>query len=69
MWFGQYFRALYICPTFSERKVTDDPVAQLVEHNTFNVRVPGSSPGRITKKKEGDLSPFFFSHQPRWRNW
>ena len=26
-----------------------DPVAQQVEHNTFNVGVPGSSPGGITK--------------------
>ncbi len=27
-----------------------DPLAQLVEHNTFNVGVMGSSPMRITKK-------------------
>ena len=27
-----------------------DPVAQQVEHNTFNVGVPGSSPGGITEK-------------------
>ena len=27
-----------------------DPLAQLVEHNTFNVGVLGSSPKRITKK-------------------
>ena len=26
------------------------PVAQLVEHLTFNQRVPGSSPGQVTKK-------------------
>ena len=26
-----------------------DPLAQLVEHNTFNVGVLGSSPKRITK--------------------
>ncbi len=26
-----------------------DPLAQLVEHNTFNVGVMGSSPMRITK--------------------
>ena len=24
-----------------------EPVAQLVEHRTFNARVPGSSPGRL----------------------
>ena len=28
-----------------------DLVAQLVEHLTFNQRVPGSSPGQVTKKK------------------
>ena len=27
-----------------------DPLAQLVEHNTFNVGVLGSSPKRITEK-------------------
>ncbi len=29
-----------------------DPLAQLVEHNTFNVGVSGSSPERVTKEKE-----------------
>ena len=29
--------------------VSVDPVAQQVEHNTFNVGVPGSSPGGITE--------------------
>jgi hypothetical protein len=28
---------------------TNDSLAQLVEHNTFNVGVLGSSPRRITK--------------------
>ena len=28
----------------------DDSLAQLVEHNTFNVGVLGSSPRRITKR-------------------
>ena len=28
-----------------------DPVAQQVEHNTFNVGVPGSSPGGITNNQ------------------
>ena len=36
-----------------------DPLAQLVEHNTFNVGVLGSSPKRITQKKERRTSPFF----------
>ena len=30
-------------------KANGDPLAQLVEHNTFNVGVLGSSPKRITK--------------------
>ena len=32
-----------------------DPLAQSVEHNTFNVGVSGSSPERITKKE--DIAP------------
>lgn len=28
-----------------------DPLAQLVEHNTFNVRVMGSSPMRVTERE------------------
>ena len=28
-----------------------DPLAQLVEHNTFNVRVMGSRPMRVTKRE------------------
>ena len=36
-----------------------DSIAQQVEHNTFNVGVPGSSPGWITRK--GNFgSPFCF---------
>ena len=31
-------------------KHNGDPLAQLVEHNTFNVGVLGSSPKRITKE-------------------
>ncbi len=39
-------------PTFALhlRKTNDDSLAQLVEHNTFNVGVLGSSPRRITSK-------------------
>ena len=29
----------------------EDSLAQLVEHNTFNVGVSGSSPERVTKRK------------------
>ncbi len=32
--------------------IQNDSLAQLVEHNTFNVGVVGSSPTRITKKSE-----------------
>ena len=38
-------------PLHSQNKkaLLEDPLAQLVEHNTFNVGVLGSSPKRITK--------------------
>ena len=35
-----------------------DPLAQLVEHNTFNVGVLGSSPKRITKEERQKRSFF-----------
>ena len=38
--------------SLSNRKLTDS-LAQLVEHNTFNVGVMGSSPMRVTKRKRG----------------
>ena len=38
-----------------------DPLAQLVEHNTFNVGVLGSSPKRITKGEVTRASPFFMT--------
>ena len=31
---------------------TEDSLAQLVEHNTFNVGVSGSSPERVTRVNE-----------------
>ena len=34
-----------------EMQNNDDSLAQLVEHNTFNVGVLGSNPRRITKRK------------------
>ena len=57
-------------PTFApaferlrEKKV--DPLAQSVEHNTFNVGVLGSSPKRITEKRGSeDLS---FCYKKRWK--
>ncbi len=33
-----------------------DPLAQLVEHNTFNVGVMGSSPMRVTSHIAGTLN-------------
>ncbi len=41
--------------TFSDRK-TEDSLAQLVEHNTFNVGVLGSNPKRITNEALKRLS-------------
>ena len=44
----------------SFRCVSTDPLAQLVEHNTFNVGVLGSSPKRITKREAFCLSFLFY---------
>ena len=40
--------------------LTDDPLAQLVEHNTFNVGVLGSSPKRITKASHYEMLFSFY---------
>ena len=37
-----------------------DSLAQLVEHNTFNVGVLGSSPRRITKERSSAMKTFTF---------
>ena len=37
-----------------------DLVAQLVEHFTFNERVPGSSPGQVTSQKPPFIGGFLF---------
>ena len=37
-------------PAFNKKHYKVDPLAQSVEHNTFNVGVLGSSPKRITFK-------------------
>ena len=42
-------------PLLSKASQTDDSLAQLVEHNTFNVGVMGSSPMRVTERVEKDL--------------
>ena len=52
--FGGYKKSAYLCNAFGKnpfyrRLGGYDSLAQLVEHNTFNVGVVGSSPTRITK--------------------
>ena len=52
---------------------TDDSVAQLVEHNTFNVGVLGSSPSWITKTETKQSLGFFVFVIQRdklaWERW
>ena len=52
---------MYLCTRKTKNALLEDPLAQLVEHNTFNVGVLGSSPKRITKKgtRKGVLFCFF----------
>ena len=40
---------------FSKAHKMADSLAQLVEHNTFNVGVMGSSPMRVTERVENGL--------------
>ena len=54
--FGRFKKSLYLCTRFLRNRLLSkdcinkvDPLAQSVEHNTFNVGVLGSSPKRITK--------------------
>ena len=42
-----------------------DSLAQLVEHNTFNVGVLGSSPRRITKERSSAMKTFTFLYISR----
>ena len=42
-----------------------DSLAQLVEHNTFNVGVLGSSPRRITKERPSVMKAFTFLYISR----
>ena len=44
-------KRVYLCIAFPKKAPRSDSLAQLVEHNTFNVGVLGSSPRRITKRK------------------
>ena len=51
IWLNQkLYIQLHHQKTRATHLVSVDPVAQQVEHNTFNVWVPGSSPGGITEK-------------------
>ena len=45
---------------FLHSQKRDDSVAQLVEHDTFNVGVLGSSPSGITKNGEVSSAVFLF---------
>ena len=60
----------YICTTKNETNASaevsdgDDLVAQLVEHNTFNVGVLGSSPSGITERSGSHTIAAFFVFIP-----
>jgi hypothetical protein len=47
--FGGLHKNQYLCIAFEKAVYMGDPLAQLVEHHTFNVGVLGSNPKRITK--------------------
>ena len=46
--FARLAKSMYLCTRKTKNALLEDPLAQLVEHNTFNVGVLGSSPKRIT---------------------
>ena|GEM_PF-1708214 len=46
--FARLLESMYLCTRKTKDALLEDPLAQLVEHNTFNVGVLGSSPKRIT---------------------
>ena len=56
--FGWVGRRAYFCIPL---KKWDDLVAQLVEHNTFNVGAQGSSPCGITKASRLKSGGFFYT--------
>ena len=47
----------FAVPFGKRRGMRLDSLAQLVEHNTFNVGVLGSSPRRITRRRLPDMLP------------
>ena len=48
--FARLAKSMYLCTRKTKKALLEDPLAQLVEHNTFNVGVLGSSPKRITER-------------------
>ena len=59
--FARLLESMYLCTRKTKDALLEDPLAQLVEHNTFNVGVLGSSPKRITKNERKHLSFFVFT--------
>ena len=61
--FAQFKNSYYLCIAFEGNLTANsgDSLAQLVEHNTFNVGVLGSSPRRITKTEA--MLRFFYITQ------
>ena len=51
-------KKVHIFASLLRKSTNDDSLAQLVEHNTFNVGVLGSSPRRITEE-EFSRTPLF----------
>ena len=58
--FARLAKSMYLCTRKTKKALLEDPLAQLVEHNTFNVGVLGSSPKRITKRALVRVSFFAF---------
>ena len=59
--FGGFGKKLYLCTRFRKIAPKVDPLAQSVEHNTFNVGVLGSSPKRITFKNRQMIENQWFA--------
>ena len=61
---AQFENSYYLCIAIEENLTANsgDSLAQLVEHNTFNVGVLGSSPRRITRSLQ-EIEDFFFIHR------
>ena len=67
--FGGFIKSAYLCTRFRKKARNNlcevDPLAQSVEHNTFNVGVLGSSPKRITEKGSFWASLFLYGIRGR----